>query len=176
MMDHNILKDEISSANRYRKLQDLKLTINGLRRRFSLSISSELEARISEKIRTFDYPICSVASVRIVFSNGLSKEMEPDECQKAMARGMKLSDYIFSRYISARDFEIDSSNTMGSRNLGVFSDSVQEEKEMEAELTPLSPKELKERIDFLMKKVDSLERMESIFAETPQKWQEKSMT
>lgn len=165
MMDHNVLKDEISSANRYRKLQDLRMTIGGLRRKLPLSISSELEARVTEKLRTFDYPICSVANIRIVFSNGLSKEMEPDECQKAMARGMKLSDYIFSRYVSSKDFEIDSSDSIGSRNLGVFSDTVNKPNPDEVNFTPLSPEELRERLDFLAKKIDSLERLETIYAE-----------
>ena len=95
MMGHNVLKDKISAASRYRKLQDLKLAINSLKRKAPLSISSELEARVTEKLRTFDYPICSVAKIKIIFSNGLSKELEPDDCQKAMAKGMKLSDYFF---------------------------------------------------------------------------------
>ena len=165
MMDHNVLKDEISFSTRYRKLQDLKLTIDGMRRKLPLSISAELEARVVEKLRTFDYPICSVATIKVIFSNGLSKELEPDECQKAMARGMKLSDYLFSRYISARDFEIDSSETIGSRNFGVFSDSAEKQDSLDTDLTPLSSPELRERIDFLMKKVEALERLETIYAE-----------
>ena len=164
MMDHNVLKDEVSSSSRYRKLQDLKLTINGLRRKLPISITTELEARVTEKLRTFDYPICSVAKVKIIFSNGLSKDLDPDECMKAMAMGRKLSDYIFSRYVSARDFEIDSSEILGSRNFGVYSDSSEKEVGM-VELTPLSNAELRERVDFLMKKVDNLEKIGAIYAE-----------
>ncbi len=148
MMDHNVLKDEITSANRYRRLQDLRLTIGGLKRKFPLSISSELEARVTEKLRTFDYPICSIASVRIIFSNGLSKDLEPDECQKAMARGMKLSDYIFSRYISARDFEIGSTEILGSRNFGVYSDEIGRDSDTSVSLTAMTSSELKEKVDF----------------------------
>ena len=165
MMDHNVLRDEISVANRYRQLQDLKLTITGQRRKLPISISTELEARLSEKLRTFDYPICNAAKVKIIFSNGLSKDMDPDECQKAMGRGMKLSDYIFSRYISAKDFEILASDTIGTRNLGIYSDSTEEPTTSYSNLTPLSDTELRERIDFLVKKVESLEKLETIYAE-----------
>ena len=140
-MDHNILQDEISSTSRYRRLQDLKLTISGLRRKLPLSISSELEARVTEKLRTFDYPICNIAQVKIIFSNGLSRDLEPDECQKAMARGMKLSDYIFSRYFSAKDFEILASETIGTRNLEIYSDSTEEPTTSYSNLTPLSDTE-----------------------------------
>ncbi len=164
-MDHNLFREEISSSNRYRKLRDLKITITGQKRKLPLSISTELEARVTEKLRTFDYPICNVAKIKIIFSNGLSKIMEPDECQKAMARGMKLSDYIFSRYVSAKDFEIEASEIIGTRNFGIFSDSAENPVKTDSGLTPLSDSELRERIDFLVRKVESLERLETIYAE-----------
>ena len=113
MIDHNALREEISSAKRYRKLKDLIITINSIKKNVPLSIYSELKARALEKLRTFDYPICSAASIKIIFSNGLSKVFNSDECQKAMARRMKLSDYIFSRYISAKNFEIGSLEFVG---------------------------------------------------------------
>ena len=165
MMDHNVLRDEISAASRYRKLQDLKLTIEGLKRKLPLSIAAELEARVTEKLRTFDYPICSVARIKIIFSNGLSKYLDQDECQKAMARGMKLSDYLFSRYISVKDFEISSSEILGSRNFGIYSEPSKVFASQNEEFTPLSSEELRERLDFLSKRVESLERVGTIYAE-----------
>ena len=96
MMEHNVLMDKISAARRYRKLQDLKLTIDGLKRKFPLRIATELEARATEKLRNFDYPICTVARIKIIFSDGLSKYLDQDGCQKTMVQGMKLSDYLFS--------------------------------------------------------------------------------
>lgn len=164
-MDHNALRDQISGASRYRKLQDIKLTINGLKRNLPISIYTELEARVKEKLRTFDYPICSVANIKVIFSNGLSMTLEPEECQRAMARGVKLSDFIFSRYISARDFELRSSETMGTRNFGVFTDSVNDQQNTNTNLTPMSNSELRERVEFLMKKVESLEQIGAIYAE-----------
>lgn len=165
MVDHNAIKEEISSSRRYRKLLDLRLTISGLRKKLPISISTELEGRILEKIRTFDYPICSVATVKVIFSNGLSKALEPEECHSAMARGMKLSDYIFSHYASARDFSIESSEFVGTRSGLMIADEPPEKAELKNEFTPLNPYALTERLNFILKKVDSLEKMEAIYAE-----------
>lgn len=166
MMDHNVLRDEIFSANRYRKLQDLKLSISGLKMKVPLSISAELEGRILEKIRTFDYPMCTSARIKVIFSNGLSRELEPDECHYAMSRGMKLSDYIFSHYVSARDFEIESPEILGTKNFGVFSDQAEPEVNDSIDFTSMAPAALRERVDFLLKKVENLEKIESIYAES----------
>ena len=80
------------------------MTTDGLKRKLPLRIVTELEARVTEKLRTFNYPIGRVANIKIIFSNGLSNYLDADECQKAMARGMKLSDYLFFRFISVKDF------------------------------------------------------------------------
>lgn len=165
MVDHNVLKDEISEATRFRKLQDLKSTISGLKRKLPLSISMELEGRVIEKMRTFNYPICSVATIRVIFSNGLSKALEPEECIYAQARGMKLSTYIFSHYVSARDFEIQEIKPLGSTNMGYLTEDEDKKYESDPSFTPLSNYELRERVDFLLKRVENLERMEMVFAE-----------
>lgn len=165
MVDHNVLKEEISTTNRYRKLLDLKLTISGYRKQLPISISTELEGRILEKLRTFDYPICSLASVKVIFTNGLSKELEPEECHHAMSRGMKLSDYIFSHYASARDYVIESSEFVGTRSGFIATVESEGETNGKSEFTPLNTYALAERMNFLLKKVDSLEKMEAIYAE-----------
>lgn len=165
MMDHNILKEEIVGANRYLKLQDLRVTISGLKRGLPISISTELNGRITEKLRTFDYPICSVAKVRVIFTNGLSKDLDPEECNYAMSRGMKLSDYIFSHYPSARDFEIEPTSYLGSRNQGVYTDGFDEDPYVRKTSTPISNAALDEKLDFLLQRVENLERLETVYAE-----------
>lgn len=165
MVDHNVLKDDISSASRYMKLQDLKNTISGLKRKLPTSISLELEGRITEKLRAYDYPICSVAKIRVIFSNGLSKELEPEECIRAQARGISLSNYIFSHYVSARDFTIENIQTLGSTNFGYLSEEAGKRLVQVETLTPLTNSEIRERMDFLMKRVENLERIEMSFAE-----------
>lgn len=165
MVDHNALKEEISAATRYMKLLDIRNTISGQKKNMPLSITMELEGRVTEKLRTFNYPICSVARISVIFTNGLSKELEPEECVYAQARGITLSSYIFSHYVSAKDFEIKAINTMGSRNKGYLT-SEQDDKQSDGEyLTPLSVEELNEKVEFLMKRVENLERIEMVFAE-----------
>ena len=165
MMDHNALRDEISSAKRYRKLQELKVSINSLARKVPLSISAELEGRLTEKFRAFDYPMCNVTDVKVIFSNGLSKVLDRDECHYAMSRGMKLSDYIFSRYVSARDFELDSAEFSGSTNFGIFSDvAIKEKDEREFNSTGLKS-ELERKVDSLMDSISKIEKYHTVFAE-----------
>ena len=165
MVDHNVLKDDIVSASRYIKLLDLRNTISGLKRKLPTSITLELEGRITEKLRTFDYPICSVSKIRVIFTNGLSKELEPDECVYAQSQGLKLSNYIFSHYVSAKDFEIESVNTIGSANMGYLTEEHEKKFNVEMSFTPMSNSDLRERVDFLMKRVENLERIETVFAE-----------
>ncbi len=165
MADHNVLKDEIVSASRYIKLLDLKNTVSGLKRKLPISISMELEGRVIEKLRTFDYPICSASKIKIIFSNGLSKELDPKECVHAQSHGLKLSNYIFSHYVSAKDFEIEAVNTLGSFNMGYLTEEEDRKQEVKVTFTPLSNSELSERIDFIMKRVENLERIETVFAE-----------
>ncbi len=165
MMDHNVLREEISSARRYRELKNLEMTIFGLRNKIPISIYTELGGRIREKVMGFEYPQCNISRITIVYSNGLMKPLETDECHRAMARGGKLSDYIFSHYVSVKDFEIEDENikdTFKKQKLetltvrhGGFSDS----------FTTLSPAALRERVDYLLKKVDNLEKIEMIYSE-----------
>lgn len=165
MADHNVLKDEIVSASRYIKLLDLRSTISGLKRKLPISISMELEGRVTEKLRTFDYPICNASKIKVIFSNGLSKELDPEECVYAQTNGLKLSNYIFSHYVSAKDFEIEAANRIGSYNVGYLTEEADKKYDVNASFTPLSNSELSEKIGFLMKRVENLERIETVFAE-----------
>ena len=64
-----------------------------------------------------------------------------------------------------KDFEIKASDTIGTRNFGIYSDSADNSNIGACNLTPLSDSELMERIDFLVKKVESLEKLETIYTE-----------
>lgn len=105
MMDHNLLREEISSARRYCELKNLKMTIFGLRNKIPISLYTELGGRIGEKIIGFEYPQCNTSRITIIYSNGLMKPLETDEYHRAMSHGGKLLDYIFTHYVSMKDFE-----------------------------------------------------------------------
>lgn len=165
MMDHNVLRDEISSAKRYRKLQELKVSISSMKRKVPLSISAELEARLTEKFRTLDYPMCNVTDVKVIFSNGLSKVLEKDECHYAMSKGMKLSDYIFSKYVSAKDFELEASEFVGSTNFGIYTDVAIKDKEQNEFKSSGIKSDLEQKIDALMESINTIEKYHTVFAE-----------
>lgn len=165
MMDHNVLRDEISYAKRYRKLQELKVSISAIKRKIPMSITAELEARLTEKFRTFDYPMCNITDVKVIFSNGLSKVLEKSECHYAMSRSMKLSDYIFSKYVSAKDFELETSEFAGSTNFGIYTDVAIKEKEKSEFNDSIIKSELEQKIDALMESISTIEKYHTVFAE-----------
>ena len=164
-MDHNVLRDEISSARRYRELKNLELSIYGLRNKLPVSLYTELGGRIKERILAFEYPDCNSSKVSVIFSNGLKKTLEQEECHKAMSRGIKLSDYIFSHYVSVRDFEIEDENHNDKRKNQSVETLIVERKGSLEPLTPLSPAELRDRVDYLLEKVENLEKIEKIYSE-----------
>ena len=165
MVDHNILRSEISSAKRYRELKNIELSISGLKHSLPVSLFTELSGRIREKVMSFEYPDCNISRIRVIYSNGLSKPLDTDECHKAMARGIKFSDYIFSHYVSARDYEIENENIMDKYKSEDTPALITEQKNFNQPFTTLSPDALRERVDYLLKKVDNLEKIEKIYSE-----------
>jgi hypothetical protein len=161
MADHNMLREKLSATNRYRRLVDLRREVQSSRGAMPFSIYAELENRVDEKIRTFDYPRCDQAKITILFSNGLAMELEPDECVSAMKTEMRLSSYIFSKYPSAVDFNIDANGIVGT--YGKMSASREEAKKEPARSSPLHDmndgKSLQTKVDLLVTKIDRLEKM-----------------
>ena len=163
-MDHNIFREEISSARRFRELKNLEMSILGVRNKIPISLFTELSGRTREKIMGFEFSECNASRISIIYSNGLMKTMEKEECHLAMSRGDRISDYVFSHYISARDIEIVGGNsylkvgqpTLDHSNSGTADISI---------FTALSPAALSERIDFLMKKMENLEKIEKIYTD-----------
>lgn len=161
MADHNTLREKLSATNRYKRLVELRREVQSSRGSMPFSIYAELENRVDEKIRTFDYPVCNQAKITVLFSNGLSMELEPDECESAMKTDMRLSSYIFSKYPSAVDFNINTEEL-----LGTFRENKREPVEEGSEnvrSTPLpsrsDPKDLQIKVDLLVMKIDRLEKM-----------------
>ena len=160
MVDHNVLRSEISSARRYRELKNLELSISGLKHSLPVSLYTELSGRIREKIMGIEYPDCNTSSFRVIYSNGLSRPLDSEECHVAMSRGIKLSDYVFSHYVSSRDIEVEDA-TIRSK----IDNTAIEKKDAWETFTDLSPAALRERVDFLMRKVENLEKIGKIYAD-----------
>ena len=86
-MDHNVFREEISSARRYRELKNIEMSILGIRNKIPISLFTELSGRVREKIMGFEFPECNASRISIIYSNGLKKTMEKEECHIAMSRG-----------------------------------------------------------------------------------------
>lgn len=163
MADHNALREKLSATSRYRRLIDLRREVQGSRGTMPFSIYAELENRIDEKIRTFDFPTCDRTKITVMFSNGLAMELDPDECVSAMKSDMRLSSYIFSKYPSAVDFNIDSDALVGMY--------IKPRRQAESSIiestssAPISPRDptdsMQMKVDLLITKIDRLERMYS---------------
>ncbi len=161
MADHNMLREKLSATNRYRRLVDLRREVQSSRGSMPFSIYAELENRVDEKIRTFDYPMCDQARITILFSNGLVMELEPDECVSAMKTEMRLSSYIFSKYPSAVDYNIDTDRVVGT--YGRKNSDKEEAREEQVRSSPLRDmsdgRSLQTKVDLLVTKIDRLEKM-----------------
>lgn len=165
MVDHNVLRSEISSARRYRELKNLELSISGLKHSLPVSLYTELSGRIREKIMGIEYPDCNTSSFRVIYSNGLSRPLDSEECHVAMSRGIKLSDYVFSHYVSSRDIEVEDERTMDKYKKGENASLPSTQNNSEKSFTTLSPEALRERVEYLLKKVDNLEKIGKIYSE-----------
>ncbi len=161
MADHNMLREKLTTTNRYRQLVDLRREVQSSRGTMPFSIYAELENRVDEKLRTLDYPMCERARITVLFSNGLAMELDHEECQSAMEAEMRLSSYIFSKYPSAVDFDIEMDELVGTYG------KENEEKNGEREIIPHSSPirdstknmTLQTKVDFLITKIDRLEKV-----------------
>ena len=164
MINHNTLRDSIREISSYKKLVELKREISSLKGKLNFTVFADLQSRIDEKIKTFEFPMCDQAKVRVVYSNGLSKLLEQRECEAAMSMGVKFSDYIFSKYVSAKDFMLESKSVIGTYERKASDGLVRENLlTTEVEFAPSSektvPENFQKRVDFMIQKMDRLEKM-----------------
>lgn len=160
MADHNQLREKLTATKRYRRLVDLRREVQGSRGSIPFSIYADLENRIDEKIRNFDYPMCEQARVTVMFSNGLAMELDPDECVSAMRSDMRLSSYIFSKYPSAVDFNLEDDDQLGSFSKKLKSDEMdREELKNSLRSNPMEQENIQGKVEFLIGKIDRLEKM-----------------
>ena len=154
--DYGDLKNKINSTNRYKRLIELRDEISRLKGKLPFTVTNELSGRIEERIQTFDCPVCSDANIKVVFINGSIKDLEEWECKYALEREMKLSDYIFSKYYTARDFILDN-----TRPIGIYT--------KDDTPVPSSPQKEKANVEVLQTRVEHLikvvDHMNRVYAE-----------
>lgn len=162
MADHNDLRRRLTSTNAYRQLTSLRGEIMRSKGQLPFSIYADILNRADEKMRTFEYPMCTMAKITIQFSNGLNTEMKTEDCLKALADDGTLSRYIFTRYPSAVDYKMDMIEVTGTKEK-----DVKEAKEDEKRIMPENPfkdiqpppvQQIEEDVKKLSTRVDNLER------------------
>lgn len=157
-LDHNALKNDITVSGSYKKLLEMRRTVQALKGSFPFSVYSDLQGRVEERIKTFEYPVCADNGIKVVFSNGLSVPTEEKDCHEARDKGLKFTDFIFSKYVSAKDLAMDPGKLNKtydkdyfrrvSRN--ILAGNVPKEKLSES---------LQNKVDLLMSKIDNLEKI-----------------
>lgn len=162
MADHNDLRSRLVSTNSYRQLTSLRGEIMRSKGQLPFSIYADILNRADEKLRTFEYPMCTMAKITIQYSNGLSTEMKTDECLKALGDEGTLSHYIFTKYPSATDYKMDMVDLTGTHQK-----EVKETKKEEEPPAPTNPFEnstepplqkIEEDVKQLSTRVDQLEK------------------
>lgn len=169
MENHNSIRTQIDQTNSYNDLTKLREKIWSLSGKYPFSIYVNLRGRVEEKIRSFDNPMCDQAHIRIYFNDDSKKDMEPSECKNALDEGLKLSEYIFSTYGNARDFEI-----LPSSFLGTYSKDIIEKDAIKEFLgngfKNAGPNDDHKRIEVLQDRVEYLIRlidhMNRVYSET----------
>ncbi|HLH85457.1 MAG TPA: hypothetical protein VKU79_01155, partial [Thermoplasmataceae archaeon] len=112
--DYHLILNRITKTNRYKGLLTLQDEIWALRSKYPFSVFSNIRGRLEEKLHTFDHPRCDQVGISVIFMNGSKKALEPEECMQAAQKNIKLSDFIFTKYHQAVDYEISSDNIVGT--------------------------------------------------------------
>lgn len=151
--DPNALKSQIVRTNRYKSLLDLRKNIRGFYGKYPFSIFVDLRGRIEEKINTFNSPMCDQARIKVIKKDGSSTQLGVEECQYAVGNKIRLSDYIFSKYADAEDFQIESKSVLGTYQ------NYKEEKGEKKEGSPGGTNVADPQIDVLQNRVEYLIRL-----------------
>lgn len=132
--------------------------MQALKGSFPFTVYSDLQGRVEERIKTFEYPVCADNGIKVVFSNGLSVPVEEKDCHEARDKDQKFTDFIFAKYVSAKDLSMDPGKLAGTYDKDYFkrvSRNLSPENALKAELS----EGLQNKVDLLMTKIDNLENI-----------------
>lgn len=155
-LDHNALKNDIAISESYRKLLELRRTVLALKGSFPFTVFSDLQGRVEERIKTFEYPMCGDNGLKVLFSNGLSVPVEEKDCLEARDNDQKFTDFVFSKYVSANDLLMEPDKLSGIYDKDYFrrvSRNLSPQNTPNIELSS----SLQNKVDMLMTKIDNLE-------------------
>lgn len=161
MDDPNALKTQIIRTNSYKSLLELRKNIRGFYGKYPFSIFVDLRGRIEEKINTFNSPMCDQASIKVVAKDGSVIPLSVDDCQYAVTNKTRLSDFIFSKYPDAEDFQIDVKNVLGTYGHYSKEGPKEEEKQVSSKLSGGSDAQLdvlQNRVEYLIRLMDHMSR------------------
>jgi hypothetical protein len=100
----------------------------------------------------------TVNEIKIIFSNGLSVPVEEKDCHEARDNDQKFTDFVFSKYVSAKDLIMEPGKLTGTYDKDYFrrvSRNLSIEKVHNVELS----ENLQNKVDLLMTKIDNLENI-----------------
>ena len=122
------------------------------------TIAADLQGRVEERIRIFEFPICDNNQMKIMFKNGLLVPVVKQDCIDARNEDRKFTDYIFEKYVSASDMVIDPDVISGSYDKDYFrkvSRNNPVEKKSQEELA----QSFQSKVDLLVTKIENFESM-----------------
>lgn len=106
MDEHEALKEQIRSSNRYKQLVTLRDHIWGLSAKLEFSQYVDLRRRVDDRISEFESPECENVQIKMIFPDNKTAFLDIRECRIALGKGGSLPKYIFEKYDGAEDIEI----------------------------------------------------------------------
>lgn len=122
------------------------------------TIAADLQGRIEERIRIFEFPLCDTNSMKIMFKNGLLVPVVKQDCIDARNEDRKFTDYIFAKYVSASDIVIDPDGVTGSYDKDYFRKVSRNSPQIEKSQEELS-RSFQSKVDLLVTKIENFENM-----------------
>lgn len=156
--DHNEIRTEILSTGSYRELLEIRRTIQNLKGSFPFTIYADLQGRVEERIRIFEYPLCESCDMKVVFSNGLTVPVVKQDCVEARGEDKKFTDHIFAKYVSTKDIVLDPSKITGTYDKDYFRRVSRNTPTSETPSGDLS-QSVQSRVDLLVAKIENFESM-----------------
>jgi hypothetical protein len=122
------------------------------------TIAADLQGRVEERIRVFEFPLCDTNEMKIMFTNGVLVPIVKQDCIDAKNEDRKFTDHIFAKYVSASDILIDPSKITGSYDKDYFRRVSRNNPAAEKSQVELA-QFFQSKVDLLVTKIENFENM-----------------